>query len=429
MVVVGQLGDIDSIARVEIADHLDDANGEQAGAALAHGAHGAGVDHERAARGLGVLEPQLEARVARLAGGEARALALAGEHRGERWRAHAVADHGGDAGGGGHLGGDDLRAHAARAERRGRVADLHIVERGEVVDLGHDVRIWVQPRVSGEQPVDVGHQDQLVGGDQHGDLGGEEVVVAEGDLVGGGRVVLVDHRQHAPLEQRAERLARVEVVRARAHVEERQQHLRAGHLAFAQQLVVDPVQLALADGAGSLKRADRGRALGQVHHSHPARDRAACDDDHLRTLAMQAGELVAHGGEHVQPRRALAVGDHAGSELDDQASHALSLFARGFRATVATGRRAMLQLGFSRQPRRAASSEYQLCVPRHTWLLCHECGQRAIAPDAGGSDSRPRLGVKVHSTQGSGRSPPAPSRASPPWDSRRDARAWQSQLG
>ncbi len=63
---------------------LDDADGQQAGAALAHGAHGAGVDHERAARGLGVLQPQLEARVARLAGGEARALALAGEHRGER---------------------------------------------------------------------------------------------------------------------------------------------------------------------------------------------------------------------------------------------------------------------------------------------------------------------------------------------------------
>ncbi len=147
------------------------------------------------------------------------------------------------------------------------MADLELVERGEVADLGDDVGVRVQPRVGGVEPVDVGHQDQLVGGDEHRDLGGEEVVVAEGDLVGGGGVVLVDHRQHAPLEQRAERLAGVEVVRARAHVEERQQHLRAGDAALAQQLVVDPVQLALADGAGRLQRADRGRALGQVHHS------------------------------------------------------------------------------------------------------------------------------------------------------------------
>ena len=80
-------------------------------------------------------------------------------------RADAVADHGGDAGGGGHLGGDDLRAHAAGAERRGRVADLELVERREVADLGDDVRVGVQSRVGGVEAVDVGQQDQLVGAD------------------------------------------------------------------------------------------------------------------------------------------------------------------------------------------------------------------------------------------------------------------------
>ena len=63
---------------------LDDPDRQQAGAALAQRARGAASIDERAARGLGVLEPQLEARVARLAGGEARALALAGEHGRER---------------------------------------------------------------------------------------------------------------------------------------------------------------------------------------------------------------------------------------------------------------------------------------------------------------------------------------------------------
>jgi len=96
-----------------------------------------------------------------------------------------------------------------------------------------------KPRVGREQPVDVGHQDQLIGREQHRHLGRQEIVVAEGDLVGGGRVVLVDHGQHPPLEQRAQRLSRVQVVRARAHVEEGQQHLRARHVAVAQQFVVD----------------------------------------------------------------------------------------------------------------------------------------------------------------------------------------------
>ena len=85
-------------------------------------------------------------------------------------------------------------------------------------------------------------------------------------------------------EQRRQRLARVQVVGAGAHVEERQQHLRAGHAALAQQLVVDPVELALPDRAGGLQRADRGRPLRQLHHAHAARDRAAGDDDHLAAL-------------------------------------------------------------------------------------------------------------------------------------------------
>ena len=128
---------------------------------------------------------------------------------------------------------------------------------GEVGDLLDQPRVGTQARIGGEEAVDVGQQDQLVGGDQDRDLGGEEVVVAEGDLIGGGGVVLVDHRQHPPVEQRRKRLASVQVVRAGGHVEERQQHLRAGHAALAQQLVVDAVQLALADRAGGLQLADR----------------------------------------------------------------------------------------------------------------------------------------------------------------------------
>ena len=82
--------------------------------------------------------------------------------------------------------------------------DLEILERARSRSTSLDEpRVGVQARIGGVQAVDVGQQDQLVGGDQHRDLRREEVVVAEGDLIGRGRVVLVDHRQHPPLEQRA----------------------------------------------------------------------------------------------------------------------------------------------------------------------------------------------------------------------------------
>ncbi len=78
------------------------------------------------------------------------------------------------------------------------------VERGEVARPRCTMRAsGCGARVGREQAVDVGQQDELVGRDEHRHLRGEEVVVAEGDLVGGGRVVLVDHRHHAPVEQRA----------------------------------------------------------------------------------------------------------------------------------------------------------------------------------------------------------------------------------
>ena len=46
---------------------------------------------------------------------------------------------------------------------------------------------------------------------QNGDLRGQGVVVAEGDLVGGRRVVLVHDRDRAEPEQRVEGVADVDV--------------------------------------------------------------------------------------------------------------------------------------------------------------------------------------------------------------------------
>jgi len=72
----------------------------------------------------------------------------------------------------------------------------------------------------------VGQQHEQAGVGEYGDLGGEGVVVAERDLVGGRRVVLVHDRDHVPGEQRLERRLGIDVRRPLPHVGGGQQYLR-----------------------------------------------------------------------------------------------------------------------------------------------------------------------------------------------------------
>ena len=199
--------------------------------------------------------------------------------------------------------------------------DLEHAERLGVLDEVDERRAGIDARVGRVEPAGVGEQDEQVRAGQHRHLGGEEVVVAEADLVGGGRVVLVDDRDDAPVEQLAQRAARVDVVGARAHVEERQQHLRGGQPAVAQQLVVDAVELALADRARRLQVLDRARADRELEQPHAAGDRARGDDHHVDPLGVQRGDLVAHALEHAGAQVAGGLGDDGGSELDDEGGH------------------------------------------------------------------------------------------------------------
>jgi len=80
-------------------------------------------------------------------------------------------------------------------------------------------------RVEVVEPVHVRQQDQRARPDHVGDQGGQPVVVAEPDLVGGDRVVLVHHGQHAQFEQPAKGPLGVAVVRAAHEVVRGQQDL------------------------------------------------------------------------------------------------------------------------------------------------------------------------------------------------------------
>ena len=113
----------------------------------------------------------------------------------------AVGDHHAAAGSQRRLGGVELGHHAAAA-----VAWLGVAGHGldlgrDAGDLGNHGCARVRARIGGVDAVYVREQDQGVGADHGGDAGAQAVVVADADLVGGNRVVLVDQGHGAEPKQ------------------------------------------------------------------------------------------------------------------------------------------------------------------------------------------------------------------------------------
>ncbi len=169
-------------------------------------------------------------------------------------------------------------------------------------DLAHRAR-GCEPGIAGVERIDVRQQHQRIRPDQMRDKRGKPVVVAEADLGGGHRVVLVDHRDHAELQELGERPLRVAVVRPADHVVAGQQHL------------ADP-QLMAGEGRrvlrGELLLADRRRGLlgGQVPRPPAQSQRRQTGGDRARGHQhdMAAGMGPGRHGVHqpVQPRRIQA---------------------------------------------------------------------------------------------------------------------------
>ena len=154
-----------------------------------------------------VSDPELERRLARSSAAlEAGAPALPGDDRNEHRLGLAGRDHRRDPGAGGELRGRDLAPHAAAAETRSATEPDRGRERAVVEQLRAR-----RPRRARVDAVDLGEQHEQPGVRQDGDLSRQGVVVAEGDLVGGRRIVLVHDRDRPEPEQRIEGVADVDV--------------------------------------------------------------------------------------------------------------------------------------------------------------------------------------------------------------------------
>ena len=152
--------------------------------------------------------------------------------------------------------------------------------------------------VAGVETVHIGEQDQQVGVHQRGHEGGDAVVVAEPDLLGGHRVVLVHDRDRAEVEQAAQRAVRVAVVRPPGHVVDGEEDLADGTAVPAERLGVRPHQQALSDARRRLLGGEVPRPGLEAQRRESGRDGARRDEDDLAPVRRRGRDSV---DERVDP--------------------------------------------------------------------------------------------------------------------------------
>ena len=258
-----------------------DADGEQARAALATARARAGVDCEPPGDALAVAEPELErrTRASRAANGcRALAAAIAGEPPSpSRPRSPSGCRR-------------PRRAPRRRPCSPSRRARARCPGRSSRSRAAAPSSISTPSRST---PSTDGEQHEQAGADEERDLRGERVVVAEADLVGRGRVVLVHDRHDAELEQRLQGVPHVDVGAALGDLGAREQDLRRVE---AVRRRARPATRAGARPARAPKRPEPRQAPRPPVEPEPAqaeRDRAGGDDADRRAAVDDRRDLAA----------------------------------------------------------------------------------------------------------------------------------------
>ena len=203
--------------------------------------------------------------------------------------------------------GADLRGHAARADAaRGAPGD----RRGFPLDVAHH-RYPHAVRVA--HALDIREDDQRIGRDQVADQRRELVVIAEPDLLGCDRVVLVDDRHAAVIEERAQREPRREEAPAIAEVVVGEQHLPDLDAVRTERVLPVLHQPRLPDRGRGLQARQLGRASRELEPRHAERDRTRRHDHDLDAALAEREHLVRDHGRAA--RRCF--GDQPAAALDD----------------------------------------------------------------------------------------------------------------
>ena len=158
----------------------------------------------------------------------------------------------------------------ARARPAGHVPELAL-ELGDLVDVARGL---VEARVRGIEAVDVGQEHEAVRADHLRDARREPVVVTVAQLLSRNGVVLVHDRNGAVVQQREQRLARVQIADAALAVVDREQHLRRFDPEAREHLLIRVSEQDLSCGRGGLAVLETRAARIHLELPHAERDRA-----------------------------------------------------------------------------------------------------------------------------------------------------------
>ncbi len=280
------------------------------------GAFGAVVDEELAPRFLGEGDPVLFGRDAVAGREKIGAEFFAVEEATQNVWSASVDDHRPDAVEAGALGRLDLGRHPPRAVSRGTRPGDSFDFGGDPLHQGDQLRLRVFSRIAVEKSVDVREDDQEVGFDEVGDHGREVVIVPEADLLHHHRVVFIDDRDDAMLQQRHQRVARVEIPPAVGEVVAGEQDLRHLPAAPQRRIAVGPDETALSDGGSGLLEGDGPGTPLDAEIPLAGGDGSARDDHDLVTAFDDGVDVRADRLENGEVESAL-IGDDAAADLDD----------------------------------------------------------------------------------------------------------------
>jgi hypothetical protein len=199
-----------------------------------------------------------------------------------------------------------LRLHAAGGHLAVGGPD-HVVDLvGDGVHRRQALRVRGVVRIGGVEAVYVRADHEQIRLGQHRHVGGEVVVVAHPQLLGGDGVVFIHDRQRVPVEQLGDRVLRVHEAGAALQVVVGEQDLRTGHVEEAapmghqQRLAERGEGLPLRDGEARARPAPA--LLGE-----PGGHGAGGDQNHLLALPT-ALNYKARNGQQVRRAAAPIVG-------------------------------------------------------------------------------------------------------------------------
>ena len=169
------------------------------------------------------------------------------------------------------------------------------------------------------QAVNVRQQHERVGLDHLGDERSKSIIVAETQLAGGHRVVLVEDWHDAEAEEPREGRAHVRVVVAAHHVVRGQQHLGGVEVMRLEGGGPPRHQESLAHRGGGLHARQVLRLGRKTERIQPRGDSARGDNHDLAVAPAPAGHEASDGVNTVQVQTAVLARERGGSDLDDNA--------------------------------------------------------------------------------------------------------------